>query len=211
MLKQLRKEIYAGKRMPNEHLVEKKLADTYNVTRMTIRQALSILANDGLVEIEPYKGASVAALTIDRIVEGYQVVSMLEGHAAYLAVEHITKEDIKKLKDIVNMQGNVEEGDAKTWQLLNQKFHKIINQRCGNESIIQMIRQHAQFTNHWFLVYANPSFDRDVRAHEIILQALVERNGEKARINMEKHITAVVERMVEHIQKNVPIGMFRSV
>jgi DNA-binding GntR family transcriptional regulator len=211
VIKLIQNEIYSGHRLPHEHLIEKNLSETYNVSRVIIRQVLSVLASDGLVEIEPYKGATVAALTIDRIVDEYQALSMLEGFAAKLAAQHINGKDIKKLNEILSKQKKVKDGDAKTWRTLNRQFHKTINQKCGNEKIIQMIRQHAQFVSYWFLIYINPGFEKDILAHEKILQALIERDGDMARISMEEHITVVIKRTVEHIQKNVPIGMFRSV
>ena len=211
VIKLIQNEIYSGHRMPHEHLVEKDLSEIYGVSRVIIRQALSILASDGLVEIEPYKGATVAALTIDRIVDEYQALSMLEGFAVKLAIQHINGKDIKKLKEIIAKQKKVKDGDAKAWQTLNRQFHKTIIRKCGNEKVKQMIRQHAQFVSYWFLVYIDPGFEKNIQAHEKILQALIERDGDMARTSMEDHITVVIKRTVEHIQKNVPIGMFRSV
>ena len=95
--KLLRKEIYAGRRQPNEHLKEIGLAETYSVSRMIVRQVLHQLATEGLVDIEPYKGATVAVVTIDQIYETFSVVAMLEGYTAKLAIENITDDDIKRL------------------------------------------------------------------------------------------------------------------
>jgi DNA-binding GntR family transcriptional regulator len=99
--KLLRKEIYAGHRQPNEHLTENSLAEAYSVSRMVIRQVLHQLAAEGLVVLEPYKGASVAIVTIDQIYETFRVVAMLEGYSAKLAVKNITEDDIKKLSTLL--------------------------------------------------------------------------------------------------------------
>ncbi|MCP4749757.1 MAG: GntR family transcriptional regulator [Proteobacteria bacterium] len=207
----LSKEIYAGHRLPHQHLIENKLAETYSVSRMIIRQVLSRLESIGLVEIEPYKGATVAAITIDRIRETYQIVAMLEGFAAKLAAAHITSEDIRSLEEILIRQKRLEEGKTEAWQLLNKEFHKIVNRRCGNDRLIQLIGQHVQFTNYWFLVLAVPGFDRNIEDHEKILGALKDGDGGNAREHMERHITTVCDYLIEHIGTNVPAGMLRPV
>ncbi|MBU2645821.1 GntR family transcriptional regulator [bacterium] len=207
----LRKEIYSGKRQPTAHLTESSLAATFSVSRMTIRQVLSHLAMEGLINIEPFKGATVKAVTIDRIVSTYDVVAALEGFAVKLAAAHIQEKDIRKLRKILEKQKQVKEGDTKSWQSLNHDFHKVINLNSRNEEIIKLIDRYTRFTSYWFLTLADTDFDSGIRAHEKVIEALSEQNGEKARIAMEQHILNVVDRLVRHIQKNVPIGMFQTV
>jgi DNA-binding GntR family transcriptional regulator len=209
--KLLRKEIYAGHRQPNEHLKETNLAAAYGVSRMVIRQVLSELAADGLVLIEPYKGASVAVITIDRIYATFSVVAMLEGYAAKLAVENLTTDDIERLSALVEQQKQIKEGETPYWQSLNFEFHRIINQKSGNKQIIQLLRQKTQFTNYWFLSIPRMNFKVANKAHEKIVVALAEHNGNKARKYMEEHIMARVKLLVDDIQKRMPIGMFRNV
>jgi DNA-binding GntR family transcriptional regulator len=209
--KLLRKEIYAGQRPPNEHLTEERLAETYCVSRMIIRQVLSQLATDGLVVIEPYKGASVAVVTIDQIYETFSVVAMLEGFATKLAAENITDDEIKRLSTLLEKQKRIREGETQKWQALNFEFHRIINQRTGNRQIIQLLRQKTSFTNYWFLSVSSGNFKIANKAHEKILEALKERNGNKARKYMEEHIMVRVKYLVNDIKKRVPVGMFRTV
>ena len=209
--KLLQKEIYAGQRLPHEHMTENKLAETYSVSRMIIRQVLNQLAADGLVVIEPYKGASVAAVTIDQIFETFSVVAMLEGFSAKLAAKNITDDDLKKLTALLGKQKRINEGDTKYWQSLNYEFHRTINQKSGNKQIVQLLRQKTQFTNYWFLSIPRMDFKIANKAHEKIVAALSERNGEKARKYMEEHITLRVKYLVDNIRERIPVGMFRKV
>ncbi|MBN1382754.1 MAG: GntR family transcriptional regulator [Deltaproteobacteria bacterium] len=209
--KLLRKEIYAGLRQTNEHLTEERLAETYTVSRTIIRQVLNQLSTDGLVVIEPYKGASVAVVTIDQIFETFTVVAMLEGYAAKLATENITDDDIKRLNMLLEKQKKIRKGETQNWQSLNFEFHRIINQNSGNEQIIKLLRQKTQFTNYWFLSMPRADFKIAIKAHEKIIAALRERNGNKARKYMENHIMARVKYLVEDIKKRIPVGMFRTV
>jgi len=207
----LRKEIYAGLRQPNEHLKETKLAEAYGVSRMVIRQVLSQLTSEDLVVIEPYKGASVAVVTTDQIYETFSVVAMLEGFSAKLAAEHITDEEIGKLNALLEQQKKITEGETPYWQSLNFEFHRIINQKSGNKQILELLRQKTQFTNYWFLSRSRVNFRTANKAHEKIVSALMERNGNKARKYMEEHIMARVKYLVNDIQKRIPVGMFRNI
>ncbi|MEW6186231.1 MAG: GntR family transcriptional regulator [Thermodesulfobacteriota bacterium] len=208
--KLLRKEIYSGQRLPYEHLTEKKLAETFGSNRMIIREVLSELAGDGLVSIEPYKGASVAAVSVDQIFETFQVVAMLEGFSAKQAAMQITEEDLNFLRINLEQQKKIKAGDTHKWQALNYQFHRLINVKSGNGKIIHLIRRYSQFTNYWFLSMSSGEFKPAVKAHEKILKALAEGNGDKARKYMEEHITFRVKRLVDSIKDSIPIGMFRS-
>jgi len=209
--KMLRKEIYSGHRLPHEHLTENKLAEDYSTNRMIIRKVLNELAAGGLVSIEPYKGASVVAVSIDQIYDTFNVMSMLEGFSAKQAVKNITNQDLNKLRINLEQQKKVEQENTKKWQALNYEFHRIINLKSGNQQIIHLIRQNAQFTNYWFLSMSGVDFKPAIKAHEKILKALIDRNGDKARKYMEEHITFRVKRLVDHIKDRIPVGMFRSV
>jgi DNA-binding GntR family transcriptional regulator len=209
--KQLRKEIYSGQKLPNEHLTENKLAEAYSTNRMIIRQVLSELATGGLVSLEPYKGASVASVSIDQIFDTFHVVAMLEGFSAKQAAKNLTRQDFNKLKANLEQQKKIEQGETDKWQALNYEFHRTINLKSGNRQIIQLIRQNSQFTNYWFLSMSRVDFKPAIKAHEKILKALMDRNGDKARKYMEDHITYRVKRLVDSIKDRIPIGMFRSI
>ena len=209
--KLLRKGIYSGQRLPHERLTENKLAEDYSTNRMIIRQVLNELAAGGLVYIEPYKGASVAAVSIDQIYDTFNVVAILEGFSAKQAAKNITNQDISELRINLEQQKKIKPGDTIKWQALNYEFHRIINLKSGNPQIIHLIRQNSQFTNYWFLSMSRVDFKPAIKAHEKIVAALKEHNGEKARKYMEEHITFRVKQLVDHIKERIPVGMFRSI
>ena len=109
----LRQEIYSGIRMPRERLVESALSGTFRASLMGIRQALSRLQAEGLVQIEPYKGASVSAVSPGDLFEGYQVLAMLEGFAAQLAAEQMTGKDMDRLNRLLDRHRRLGPADVK--------------------------------------------------------------------------------------------------
>lgn len=208
VVRSLRHEIYSGLRLPRERLVENALAEAFSVSRMVVRQALSQLQTEGLVEIAPYKGAMVASISRDRIYENYQVLSMMEGFAALLATEHLSDRDLEKLRGLVDKQRHIKQDNVRQWQKLNQEFHRAINLRCGNRRLIELIRQHVQFTTYWFLVLSVPGrIPRNIEEHVAIIEAFSRRNGELARNLMERHILGAAEYLVQHLQKAQPVGI----
>ncbi|MBW1788003.1 MAG: GntR family transcriptional regulator [Deltaproteobacteria bacterium] len=200
----LRQEIYSGLRLPRERLVEVSLAETFSVSRMVIRQVLNMLKAEGLVGIEPYKGASVASISIDRIFQNYQVLAMLEGFSAKLSADLLKPKDLKKLANILDKQRSLDGKDIKAWEVLNWDFHRIINLRCGNDRLIQLIRQHIQFTTYWFLVLSAPGrITQNIKEHEDALKAFEKKDGEKARKFMERHIMGAGEYLTKHLEMSL--------
>jgi len=211
VLRTLRSEIYSGLRLPRERLVENTLAESFSVSRMVIRQVLSQLDSDSLVEIEPYKGATVAAISVDRIYESYQVLSMLEGFAAMLAADRFSQGELESLRKLVIRQQNLHTDNVKEWQTLNQSFHRSINLKCGNERLIRLIHQHVQFTTYWFLVLSVPGrIPKNIEEHTAVIDAFTKRDREKARQLMERHIMGAGEYLVEHLRKTIPAGMLHK-
>ncbi len=208
VLKALRNEIYSGLRLPRERLVESALSETFSVSRMVIRQVLSQLDAEGLVGIQPYKGATVAAISIDRIYESYQILSMLEGFATMLAAKRFTEKGIQKLRHMVEKQRQVDVSNVRDWQKLNEAFHRTLNLKCGNESLIQLIRQHVKFTTYWFLVLSVPGrIPKNIEEHAAVVDAISDGNGTEARHLMERHIMEAGEYLMGHLEKNMPAGM----
>ncbi|MEA2420663.1 MAG: hypothetical protein QOE60_2869 [Thermoleophilaceae bacterium] len=83
----LRARIFEGELGPGERLPERELTERYRVARHTVRAALRALAADGLVAIEPHRGASVAALDAAALTSLFELRAALELEAAHLALE----------------------------------------------------------------------------------------------------------------------------
>ncbi len=205
----LSKEIYSGRRLPLERLVESDLAEKYKIGRMVVRQVLARLELIGLVAIKPYKGASIAAITIKHIREKYEIVAMMAGYSAKLAVGRMSKKDVKRLEGNLEEQRKTVAGDNKEWERLNTKFHKLINRNNGNEVLRGLLKEHYQFTNYWFMAYVLQEFGQSLEDHEEIVKAFQKGDAEAARQSMENHFILACEDLIRHLQNNAPIGMIR--
>jgi DNA-binding GntR family transcriptional regulator len=88
----VRERILAGELTPGRPLREAELAEAYGVSRHTVRAALRALAGDGLVRLEPDRGASVAALDRDGLIGLWELRTALEVEGAHLALERAPRE-----------------------------------------------------------------------------------------------------------------------
>lgn len=106
--------IIDGVYRPGMSLREIPLAEELGVSRGSIREALRLLERDGVVRIEPRKGASVTELSTDELIEIYQVRSALLGLAAALACERMDERDHQWLqRKLAEMQAAAREPDAR--------------------------------------------------------------------------------------------------
>lgn len=96
----IRNAVIAGQYAPGERLPQRKLAETFNTTTITVREALRFLEQDGLILIEPKWGAMVVEITAEKIYGRYIVREALEGMAARLAAENITDDERSELMDM---------------------------------------------------------------------------------------------------------------
>jgi len=189
--KKLRDEIISGIRMPRERLIEKDLSTQFSANRMVIRQALQKLESDGLVVIEPYKGAYVTPMSVEKIKENYQIMAMLMSYALKLSFYNLSNADISELKSIVSAQKKLDKGQAREWELLNRRFHKIIYMKCGNQKLIDMIYKNAPFISFWFIYLSYP--DRifaNTKEHEKIIEAIQKKDIDQACKLMEEHLSS---------------------
>jgi len=198
VVKSLREQIYSGLRMPRERLIEVDLAKEYGVSRMTVRQALRQLNYEGLVNIEPFKGARVMEVSLQQLSDRYYVLAVLEGAAAGLAATKVTATDLDELEKNLRAQRDLHPHDVKKWQDLNYQFHRLINLRCGNQSLIDLIRKNSRFTSYWFILLSTPGrIEVNIQEHDSILRALAERSPGKARELVEEHIMGAGRYLVE--------------
>ena len=89
--RQISEKIIAGEFRPGEELDEKRLAETFNVSRTPVREALRQLAASELVEWRPHQTAIVAKITPSRMVEMFEMMAELEGFCGRLAARRMTQ------------------------------------------------------------------------------------------------------------------------
>jgi DNA-binding GntR family transcriptional regulator len=133
----LREAILRGDFQPGQRLVQADLADAIGVSRMPVREALRILESEGLITIEPHRGAVVKSLTPEDIEEIYELRSQLEKMAVEQSVKRMKHEDIRELEQVVLSMAQSDDVDE--FVEANIRFHRLLVKRCPWDRLLTFI------------------------------------------------------------------------
>lgn len=136
---ELRNAIVDGVLAPGERLVEDDIAGRFGVSRMPVREALSVLEIEGFVDIAPRRGATVATVSPTEALQLFEVRGMLEGLAARLAARRREPEDLNMLASIIaNGQEAVAHGETEKLAELHRQFHIALAGAGDNRYLIEL-------------------------------------------------------------------------
>lgn len=190
----LRSMIASGELAAGSWLREANLAERIGVSRTPIREALSRLAAEGLVELSRNKGAQVVDFSPEDVAGLYDVRAGFEPHAVLLSVPNLTDEDVVELAALsARMEAVVANGgDMEGLSALNAAFHGIFIERCGNRHVataLQAVMRPAVVA-HTFRKYSGEALRRSMQHHAELVAAAEARDGEWAESVMRTHILA---------------------
>ncbi len=188
---ELKRQIMIGEIAPGTRMMEVELADEMGVSRTPIREAIRKLEKEGLVSIEPRRGAYAAEVSIKEMLDVLEVREFLEGMAAGLAAEKYTKEDEAGLIAVTDAYKNaVISGEIQEIVKADAAFHQFIVNMSGNKTLVQMVSQVQELSLRFrYLFYDDFSrFEQLPTEHKEIVEAIMQGNREKARVEMSGHI-----------------------
>lgn len=187
--KALRDRILSGDIAIGERLVEGRLSEELGVSRMPVREALRELAAEGLVTIEPRRGASVTTFSDDQKRELVEVRATLELLNARLAAKRHDPEQIAELQRILDegtrMTGT---GDAAQLSQQNFRFHDAIGKVAGNSVLQDTIRSLRDRTAMIFAPIARQRGKENWQEHAAILRAVIDGDDELAGLLAARHV-----------------------
>ncbi len=188
---QLKRDILEGVYTPRQRLVETDIAAQLNVSRATLRVVLTRLQHDGLVEMQPNRGAQVRALSLEEAAEILQVREALEGMAASLAAERATSEQLQALRHVVaEMEQTLSVGDLIGLLPLASRFHQIVIEAANQSVLAQLLeRLHAPLIRHQFRIILVPGRkEASLAEFRDILSGLEKRDAPGAERAMRHHM-----------------------
>lgn len=172
---QIKQKILDGEYAPSQRLIETSLAQDLGVGRHKVRAALERLHADGLVQIEPNRGATVKSLELSEVLDILIAREALEAGVAYLAAERIEANQIQQLEECLNtMRGALDEGDYDLYSATNKRFHQIIYEASGNQTMPELISSLRQRLARLQLraILIPGRIEKSLLEHEATLQAL---------------------------------------
>lgn len=185
----LRERILAGTIPPAERLVEGRLSEEFGVSRMPVREALRQLAAEGLVVIEPRRGASVVTFDDQQIRELVEVRATLEGLNAKLAAKRHDPQQIAELQRILEEGTRLaESGDFAQTVVMNQRFHEALGNVAGNSVLRDIMRSLRDRTALLFAHINRVRGRQNWEEHAAILRAVIQGDAELATMLATRHV-----------------------
>jgi DNA-binding GntR family transcriptional regulator len=193
---ELRTAILRGEYAPRQRLIETELTERYATSRFVLRNALTRLQTEGLVELQPNRGARVREITVSEAIEITEIRRAVEGLVAARAAELITEGEIAQLRALGDsMQAAVQAADMLRYSELNAQLHGMVRSIARHESATRIIEQlNGQMVRHQFrlsLVPGRPTVS--LPEHLAIIEAVCSRDPEAAERAMRAHLTSVLD------------------
>ena len=191
LVERLRDMIVEGELAPGDRVPERSLCGRFGVSRTPLREALKVLASEGLLELLPNRGAAVARLTGDDLEEMFPVMGTLEALAGELACARVTEEQLAEIRALhYQMVLHHTRGELRQYFRINQRIHELIMEAAGNATLTRMYRSLSGRIRRARYV-ANMSKARWAQAveeHEAILEALSARDGARLADILKRHL-----------------------
>lgn len=184
----LREVILKGHFKMGDRLIQEEWAAKLGVSRMPIREALVQLEREGLVRLEPRRGAIVTPISVDDIEEIYQLRALLEGEAVEQALPYIEDEDIAELSRLHDKMKSLRdtEDDVEQYMKINIDFHYILRRGCPWRRIHDIIDTLWKGIPPYTPSLLSNHLQETHKEHELMLEAVKNKDGKKLRQVMEK-------------------------
>ena len=187
----LRDMIVQGELRPGMKVPEEQLCERFGVSRTPIREALKVLAAEGVLHILPHRGAIVARITEDQVAELFPVMASLERLAGRLACERAADADIERVRELHDrMIAHFEAGEEAQYLRCNRLVHEAFFEIAGNPTLSAFYQQiltriHACR----FVMRKSPEhWTAAVEEHAAMIEALAARDGKRLGDLLEVHV-----------------------
>ncbi|MER0239986.1 GntR family transcriptional regulator [Fulvimarina sp. MAC8] len=187
----LRCMIVTGELEPGERLGEKALSEHLNISRTPLRESFKLLAQEGLIDLVPNKGARVTPLCSSEVLDLFEAAAAIERSGAELAAKRMTAEELLGLDELQSkIEEEYAEGRRERYFALNQDIHRAI--LAGSRNSV-LIRTHERMFPSLERARFHALNDADrwkgsVHEHRDILEALKGRDGDRAGRLLAHHV-----------------------
>lgn len=191
----IRARITGGEVAPGQWLRESNVADSLGLSRTPVREALRMLATEGVVELVPNRGARVVSWSSGDIDEVYRLRALLEGHGAALAAGHATTDQIAEIRRLAEVYEQAVDravaGQDETARC-NNDFHAAIVTASGSPRLATLLDviSSAPMVTQALSLYSADDRRRSVLQHRDIVTAIAHGDPALAESAMRSHILA---------------------
>ncbi|VEF46537.1 transcriptional regulator [Bacillus freudenreichii] len=210
--------IITGQFEPGKRLTEEALAKQLKVSRTPIRQAIQQLESNGLVTPLKSRGVIVREFSIEDIRQIYNLRAILESYAASEAALHCTSENYQQLletnniyEDAIARHKKMDIQSIKKIHQSNHDFHEAIFKATKNEHIRSLISKVVMvplvFRSYYW--YDEKQLLHSLEAHKTLLEAIKNKEPERAKVAMQEHILHGRDNVLKH-ESNINIKFWKG-
>jgi len=190
----LRQQIYRRELEPGSWIDEMKLAQAFGISRTPLREALKVLAVEGLVTMKLRRGAYVTEVSRDDVAQVYHLLALLESDAAATVAAQADEAQREQLRQLhARLEKQVRQRDA--FFATNEQFHMALLQIAGNRWAMQIVtdlRKVMKLNRHHSL-FKQGRLSDSLAEHRALMQAIAERDAARARALMQAHFAQGLE------------------
>jgi DNA-binding GntR family transcriptional regulator len=191
--KWIREGIINSEFKPGEWITQEMVTERLNVSRTPVRDAIKRLQSEGLLIVKPHKGAMVVQLSMEKLIEIYEIRMLLEGAAAKHAGKNITDKDIRELEKL-NAKMISQRDDLQKFMVCNRAFHHTLYCFSKREYLINSIFALWDLIEPYRLRYFSlkGKIDEAIKEHVKVISFLRNHQPEEVREAIVKHLNDVV-------------------
>ncbi|SFC58797.1 transcriptional regulator, GntR family [Polaromonas sp. OV174] len=198
----LRELLIQGVLAPGDKLNERELCGRLGVSRTPLREAVRLLAAEGLVTLDPGRGAFAPVLSLPEIAHTFDLLAVLEGFAAELAATHITQRELSELHALqLEMQAAFKREDLAAYYRANARVHDVLNEASRNP-VLRGTWSQLNTRMHALRFRSNQDkvkWAEALKEHELMIELLQKRDGAALRQLLVQHLhrkrDAVLDRL----------------
>lgn len=206
---QLRRDILRGKFLPGASIKERDNAAEIGVSRTPMREAIRILAKEGLLVLRPSHSPTVAKLTFKEISDAIEVLLALEHLAVKLACRNATDEDMAEIRGIhEEVVTKYDQLDPLDLFEIDMAFHSAIAKATHNDALLATYRSYLErlWRARYLSARQKRTRERVVNHHAAILDALEARDTKAAKAAIEQHLGSLTENIRSVIELEQSAG-----
>ena len=184
----LRQRIFSRELEPGSWIDELKIAEEYGISRTPLREALKVLAAEGLVTMKVRRGAYVTEVSDKDLADVYHPLALLESDAAGVVAQRASDAELAELQGL-HAELEAAADDRNRFFALNERFHMRLLEIASNrwrEQMVADLRKVMKLNRHNSL-FKTGRIDESLAEHRAIMTALLARNAELTQQRMHEH------------------------
>ncbi|MFT4011945.1 MAG: GntR family transcriptional regulator [Paracoccus sp. (in: a-proteobacteria)] len=197
----LRKRIISGELQPGQRLSEQDVAGQYDLSRQPVREAFIRLAGEGLLEVRPQRGTFITRINMEWVLDTRFIRESVEADITRIAARLAQAPQIDQLNRILGLQAGLGQDDHQTIFALDEEFHSTLAAIAGKSLVwthLHGLKIHLDRVRH--LVSAMTPPDVMLEQHRNVVEAIAERDPDKAEALMRLHLRRVFEDLPAIVQ-----------